>query len=1039
MIKKVAILFCIIIQSTHLYGQSIELQKLEKIADSLYYKHSIYTSENEFKKEIAIRQDVLNEYLDTTSTPYKISLTKKYASEAALLNSKMEYELAIVKSKKALEIYKEIDNKNQYFLGHIYKNLYDQYSAIEAWDTVLELTKKTLNIFKDTLVDNHKLIAEVEFDIGSVLNHFGDYTNVIAQYKKAVDKSVAYDGENNADAAYYEHHLALIYGFIGYYKKELESYKNVIRRWESIDYSDMSYLAVAYGSLSTWYLQHGDSKIAEQYLIKKENLIKSNKKDIKNWFNETFSGRTQLDTWHNYADLYLYKKDTVKALAYNNKVLDYLAGFDVNDKRNNPHNLPYSKNFVYLSINYALKFEANLLKNKHPEKAKKLYEEALSTINKASVVVSALTSRLNLVECNINMKDYDAANKIIDEEIKEAQNNKRYFDLIQLYAMQADIAVELDDIGTMDEKYKLLFNKFQRDTLRTITIQNLKQDECKPYGNNEIINLLLKGGKNYKKAFVKTSIDDYLKKAYNLNVLTSTIFSENFSFLIYNDQTHNTVSKINEQLLNTALLLIDKDAYENVIQNIEDSNSRLSWKKFLSSRQKKHLDIPDSILEKENDLKSALHFYKKTLFTGNESNEDKLKQYNQKLYEIETEIEQLEKWYQYNYPSYFNQTQKPFKIADLKRNLRKNQQIIKYVVTEEQVYGFAITKEAIELVKLGDKEVLYKKLNAFITNLNEGSLKNYKTLAQELYQILLPEILLGDSKKQHFIFIQDDLLNLLPMETLMDVKEKYFIQSHSISYAPSLLLWNEQLKVKKSRRNKLGIFVPTYKDYYKENPKRNDSTALFGAFSEAMQIANIFKSDMYSGKEASKQEFIDKAANYNMLHLAMHSTIINTDADFSSLSFSPDKSDNRLFISELYNIKLNADLAVLSACNTGAGPLRKGEGLLNVSRAFTYAGVPSIVTSLWSVPDKETSKIMISFYEYLKSGKSKDKALQLAKLDYLNNTDDVLLKHPYYWAGFVVSGDISPIESSTNWWWMYLIFGILFIGLIFSKRLFKLF
>ena len=173
-----------------------------------------------------------------------------------------------------------------------------------------------------------------------------------------------------------------------------------------------------------------------------------------------------------------------------------------------------------------------------------------------------------------------------------------------------------------------------------------------------------------------------------------------------------------------------------------------------------------------------------------------------------------------------------------------------------------------------------------------------------------------------------------------------------------------------------------------------------------------------------------------MLHLAMHSNVNNENSEFSNLEFSTDNEDNKLYISELYNMSFNADLAVLSACNTAVGHLKKGEGLISVSKAFTYAGVPSTVTSLWKVPDKETSKIMVSFYHYLKDGKPKNEALQLAKLNYLNTTNDALLKHPYYWAGFIISGDVSPITSQPNYYiWLYVIAALLVLGVIFRKRL----
>jgi len=139
----------------------------------------------------------------------------------------------------------------------------------------------------------------------------------------------------------------------------------------------------------------------------------------------------------------------------------------------------------------------------------------------------------------------------------------------------------------------------------------------------------------------------------------------------------------------------------------------------------------------------------------------------------------------------------------------------------------------------------------------------------------------------------------------------------------------------------------------------------------------------------------------------MHAELNNVNAEFSNLNFSSNEESEKLFVSELYGVSINADLAVLSACNTGVGNYKKGEGLMNISRAFTYSGVPSLVASQWRVPDNTTAGIMVSFYTNLKNGMAKNEALQQAKLSYLDTTDDELLKHPYYWAGFVVSGNIS--------------------------------
>ncbi len=142
-----------------------------------------------------------------------------------------------------------------------------------------------------------------------------------------------------------------------------------------------------------------------------------------------------------------------------------------------------------------------------------------------------------------------------------------------------------------------------------------------------------------------------------------------------------------------------------------------------------------------------------------------------------------------------------------------------------------------------------------------------------------------------------------------------------------------------------------------------------------------------------------------MLHFATHFLIDDRQPLYSRIVLA---ADDVLQTYEIFDAELNAELAVLSACNTGLGKLEKGEGLIGISRAFLYAGVPSLVVSLWSVDDDATARIMELFYEHLRSGASKKQALRQAKLDYLSDArgDE---KDPFYWAPFILSGDWRPL------------------------------
>jgi CHAT domain-containing protein len=105
---------------------------------------------------------------------------------------------------------------------------------------------------------------------------------------------------------------------------------------------------------------------------------------------------------------------------------------------------------------------------------------------------------------------------------------------------------------------------------------------------------------------------------------------------------------------------------------------------------------------------------------------------------------------------------------------------------------------------------------------------------------------------------------------------------------------------------------------------------------------------------------------------------------------------------------------VLSACNTGFGKIETGEGVMSLARAFHFSGVPAIIMSLWKVPDKETAFLMTEFYKNIAKKNSKSAALRHAKLAYLKEVEDPLLSHPFYWSGFVLSGNVKPLETPIN-------------------------
>jgi len=181
---------------------------------------------------------------------------------------------------------------------------------------------------------------------------------------------------------------------------------------------------------------------------------------------------------------------------------------------------------------------------------------------------------------------------------------------------------------------------------------------------------------------------------------------------------------------------------------------------------------------------------------------------------------------------------------------------------------------------------------------------------------------------------------------------------------------------------------------------------------EVSSIADNVGGSAYYEEAANELAFKKEAGKYGIIHIATHAFTDDESPSYSRLLFNNgggNDEDGVLYAYEIYSLRLNSELAVLSSCNTGMGKLIKGEGIFSLARAFMYAGVPSVIMSLWDVDDRSTAEIVVGFYKRLVNGESKADALRNVKLDYLRNSDQ-LTANPVYWAGLVSIGDQLPVK-----------------------------
>lgn len=481
----------------------------------------------------------------------------------------------------------------------------------------------------------------------------------------------------------------------------------------------------------------------------------------------------------------------------------------------------------------------------------------------------------------------------------------------------------------------------------------------------------------------------------------------------------------------------------------------------------KFSNIPTKLQTMEKDLKDRMNGYESLVYDEKnafDTDLSKITLWEQKLFNLDQQHDSLLLHFEENYPSYYSlkYDNSVSGIDDIRSQMDEDQLIIEYVLTDSLLFSFVLGKDQLQFKKHKIDSVFFNDLNAlrYSNNIDfaHHGMKEFKAFvyaSNRLYNVLFKD--LDDIvRNKNLIIVPDGKLGYLPFESLVTVLPdfskidyrnlSYLLARNPISYTySSTLLFRE--KNKKSNGKSLLAFAPEYTDVsedigFDERGLNFNSSFenLLYAQQEVSEISKIFKGIVFQGKNANETNFKNNASNFDIIHLAMHTLIDDENPLQSKMIFSPDTStidDGFLNTFEIYGLDLKAKMAVLSACNTGSGKINRGEGIMSLARGFIYAGVPSIVMTLWEVEDKSGSSIMTLFYNNLNKGMPIDLALQQAKLNYLSKAPQ-LRSHPYFWAAYVDIGDTEPIiKSFISRYGIYFYISILVLSFWFMRYRYK--
>ena len=864
---------------------------------------------------------------------------------------------------------------------------------------------KQNNSSDDLLAKTYYSLSNVEISLGEYENAIVTAHTSLALFKKINDSLKIASAYNRLGVGYY-----FLYDYDStqyYYKRSYELKKRL-----GADSNEMAVsaynLAIAYEDLSkveealSLYLE------AEKYLLKNPDKL--------SFLSDVYIGL---------AHLYNYNQEITKAEFYAEKAMD--VGIKSYGEFNPNMTFVYTNYANILSVkgkykkaiemleraleirkntygtNHKWTSEAHydlarvLMKDEQPEKAEKHLLEA--------VKIAKNTKNLP----NLAMAENTLAKLYIKEEIKPESvipllenstkiNREIYGDT---YLQIAENYIYLASFAKKNKNEKL-FRSSLEEVYKNVNYEKTNLNYL--YTPFEILEALNLEGEWLLDRFEESGNFELLHQKMELleeqirliDFAKNNYSSEHAKIMVANDY-----HKVFEGGIKTCWLLYKstgEEQYANKAFSLSERNrNHLLLQGFTREKLWRSYGVPDELLDLEQILKrdlSAMNMAIYDLRTKEAEKEDLGDLLSDRL-KLNRRLDSLQKKIQENYLKKAKLPNQELTLDFVAENLPENTQLISYFLGEEDVFTFMAGRNRIDFVKNTEAKQISKTVADFQLRLLEK--ENLHEVGNRLYQSLLHGKI--DKKDNYLVIIPDRELNYIPFEALTDNHNDYLVQHFNISYASSVRLLLEV------NRPEFSYDLSNYWIGYA--PDFQDDRSISSSTSEVERIGQLMGGVVFKGKDCSKENFMKNSDDYTIQHLATHGELDSLDYTMNKLNFI----DSKLTSTEISVAGIKANLAVLSACFTGFGVIEKGEGVMSLARAFHVSGVPSIVMSLWKVPDRETEELMVNFYGELKNGKNKSFAMREAKLKYLSKNKDVALTHPYFWAGFVVNGNTEPLPQ----------------------------
>ncbi|NUO00291.1 MAG: tetratricopeptide repeat protein, partial [Saprospiraceae bacterium] len=968
----------------------------------------------------------------SNSGPESPGLVVSYNNLALCYNNLGKYKEAIDFFNKGMFLKIKEVGEEDLSVCNFYNNIGLCYNRMGNYDSGLTYHLKALSIREKKLKPDDRLVISSLTNAGISFEGKGDYFQALKYFQKALDRVLLSNANSTLSASCYDN-LGIIYQDLGDFDKAYENMNNALSVRLSILGNFHPSIGDSYNNLGNLFSVKGELNKSIEYRKKalelRQKILPPLHPDLAASYKNLGISYSDFDDYEKAAS-YFGKALSIErnilqpdhpniALTYRLLARAYYGKSD------------YEKSKYYYKE--SLPVSLSVLGENHPEisaiynNMSVVYQDALDLDSALYWQNKALNIRLksfgeehpetaesynNLGSIYFEKGDYEKSIAFIEKAL-EIRYRK-------LWIHHPDMISSLYNLA-------FAFNKLDSNSLTlhflekaiTSLAYDKQYDFFKTSDIDKLVDVLSLAKAFYLKQYFFTHSRPQLD--------TALSYAQQALAALQHQQNNISTEGSKAQLLES-----NYGVYENAIQTslltaALDGNDSLRRAAFDYAEQSKaaqlrakikendalrFANIPGNLLEQEYNLRVDIAWRERQrrekLDAGLSETDSVVLAISSHLFDLRQQYDTLRGLFKQEYPAYYDLKYQlaTTSAAALQQDTHlQNQTLLEYFVGDSAIFVFVVNKDdfhTIELKKDFPLDSLVAAMRRAISDRYDSRIAltdaqrdeapaAYCRSAHLLYEKLILPV--KDRLKPRLLIIPDGALSYLPFEALLTENpatphrfsgHPYLLRNHSINYCYSATLWKE-MREKQHRQNPTEMVLGmapyfsgdttllsnlfTYTDQV-----RKDLLPLPFAGIEVANITKLMGGTPRYGDEANKPAFDSLAPHYRILHLATHGQANDRFGEYSFLAFSEKKdssAQNLLYVRDLYNYSLNADLVTLSACETGLGELQRGEGVVSLARAFSYAGAKSIVTSLWSVSDKKTQELMLNFYSFLSKGRSK--------------------------------------------------------------------